>query len=171
MQTDFLQPSRVNEAPAQASLAAPPCSPVNVAISIRQPWAWLIIHAGKDIENRTWPTRFRGRVLIHASKGMTEQEYRDACNFMATDSRLAAALKSLPQMHHLQRGGIIGEAEVVGCVNGNDAASDSPWFVGEWGHMLRNAKPLEFRPCKGALGYFNPGNAALCEVADNNRPD
>ena len=61
-------------------------------------------------------------------------------------------------MHELKRGGIIGEAEVVGCVNGNDAASDSPWFVGEWGHMLRNAKPLDFRPCKGALGYFNPGN-------------
>jgi hypothetical protein len=129
-------------------------SPVNAAISIRQPWAWLIIHAGKDIENRTWPTRFRGRVLIHASKGMTEQEYRDACNFMATDSRLAAALKSLPQMHELQRGGIIGEAEVVGCVND----SESPWFVGEWGHMLRNPKPLEFRPCRGALGYFNPAN-------------
>ncbi len=146
------------ERTAGAGLAAANCSPVNVAISIRQPWAWLIIHAGKDIENRSWPTRFRGRVLIHASKGMTEQEYRDACNFMATDSRLVAALKALPQMHELQRGGIIGEAEVVGCVNGNDAASDSPWFVGEWGHMLRNAKPLEFRPCKGALGYFNPGN-------------
>src|SRR3990167_9411398 len=45
------------------------------ALSIRQPWAWLILHAGKDIENRGWPTSFRGRFLIHASKGMTRAEY------------------------------------------------------------------------------------------------
>ncbi len=32
-----------------------------VALSIRQPWAWLIIHACKDVENRDWPTRVRGR--------------------------------------------------------------------------------------------------------------
>ena len=29
-------------------------------LSIRQPWAWAIIHAGKDIENRCWPTSYRG---------------------------------------------------------------------------------------------------------------
>jgi hypothetical protein len=45
------------------------------ALSIRQPWAWLILNAGKDIENRDWPTHFRGRFLIHASKGMTHDEY------------------------------------------------------------------------------------------------
>lgn len=39
------------------------------ALSILQPWPWLILHAWKDIENRTWPTRFRGRFLIHAGKG------------------------------------------------------------------------------------------------------
>jgi hypothetical protein len=39
-------------------------------ISIRQPWASLIFLAGdpKDVENRTWPTRYRGPVLIHASQ-------------------------------------------------------------------------------------------------------
>lgn len=48
-----------------------------IALSIRQPWAWHILNSGKDIENRDWPTRFRGRVLIHASKGMTRAEYED----------------------------------------------------------------------------------------------
>ena len=48
------------------------------ALSIRQPWAWLILNAGKDIENRSWYTSVRGRVLIHASKGMTLAEYEDA---------------------------------------------------------------------------------------------
>src|SRR5690348_2447825 len=51
------------------------------ALSIRQPWAWLILHAGKDIENRDWSTRFRGQVLIHAAKGMTQNEFADACYF------------------------------------------------------------------------------------------
>jgi hypothetical protein len=37
-------------------------------ISIRQPWASLIVIGAKDVENRTWPTRYRGPVLIHASQ-------------------------------------------------------------------------------------------------------
>lgn len=37
------------------------------AITIKQPWASLIVHGIKDIENRTWLTHFRGRVLIHAA--------------------------------------------------------------------------------------------------------
>ena len=127
-----------------------------VAISIRQPWAWLIIHAGKDVENRTWATRFRGRVLIHASKEMTAREYRACCRFLATDGRLAGALKALPEMPELPRGGIIGECEVIDCVT----ESDSPWFFGPCGFVLKNAKPRPFQTCKGALGFFaaSPSN-------------
>ena len=40
-------------------------------LSIRQPWAWLILHGGKDVENRNWATKVRGRVLIHAGSTMT----------------------------------------------------------------------------------------------------
>lgn len=36
------------------------------AITIKQPWAWAIIFAGKDIENRSWYTKYRGPLLIHA---------------------------------------------------------------------------------------------------------
>lgn len=38
------------------------------ALTVKQPWAGLIIAGGKDIENRTWRTSYRGRVLIHAAK-------------------------------------------------------------------------------------------------------
>ena len=38
------------------------------ALSIRQPWAYLIAIGAKDVENRSWLTRFRGRIYIHASK-------------------------------------------------------------------------------------------------------
>src|SRR5215831_9447735 len=36
-------------------------------LSIRQPWAYLITRSSKDIENRSWPTKYRGPFLIHAS--------------------------------------------------------------------------------------------------------
>ena len=48
-----------------------------LALSIRQPWASLILKAGKDIENRDWPTKFRGRILIHAAKGCTRDEWEN----------------------------------------------------------------------------------------------
>jgi len=118
------------------------------ALSIRQPWAWLILHAGKDVENRTWATHFRCRVLIHASKGMTRQEYDEACWFMG---ELDIDYSAMPLFGELERGGIVGEVEIVDCVT----ESDSPWFAGPHGFVLRNAKSLPFQPCKGALGFFN----------------
>jgi len=118
------------------------------ALSIRQPWAWLIVHAGKNIENRMWRTTFRGRVLIHASKGMTRAEYDAACWFMGEQG---IDHTKLPLFDQLPRGGIIGEAEIVDCVR----KSNSPWFQGPFGFVLHNVKPLPFRPCKGSLGFFN----------------
>src|SRR6267378_3713180 len=44
-----------------------PCRHMKI-ISIRQPWASLIVSGVKDVENRTWSTRYRGPVLIHASR-------------------------------------------------------------------------------------------------------
>ena len=155
--------------------AAAICSPVNVALSIRQPWAWLIINAGKNIENRSWPTKFRGRVLIHAGKTMTRADYEAAvifCSGIAWDDWDFPKDFAFPTFDSLksQLGGIVGEVEIVGCVNGNDEASRSPWFCGEWGFMLRNAKPLPFRVCKGALGFFNPGNDLHERTADVTPP-
>jgi hypothetical protein len=39
-------------------------------LSIRQPWAWLIVNGHKPVENRDWATSFRGPVLIHAGLTM-----------------------------------------------------------------------------------------------------
>lgn len=46
------------------------------ALSLRQPWAWAILCAGKDIENRTWSTNYRGRIRIHAAKTWDEDGNR-----------------------------------------------------------------------------------------------
>jgi hypothetical protein len=120
------------------------------AIAVRQPWAWLIIHGGKDIENRTWTTRFRGRVLIHASNGMSEDEYLLAFELISQDRHIRHLVESIPAYDDLERGGIIGEVDVIDCVS----TSSSPWFMGPFGHVLSNPRPLDFRPCKGSLGYY-----------------
>jgi len=117
------------------------------AISVRQPWAWLIIHAGKDIENRSWPTGVRGRVLVHASKGMTRDEYIDA-DFFVCDSGI-----NLPPFEELERGGIIGSVEITDCVT----ESPSLWFFGPYGFVLRNPKPHPFHQMRGQLGFFDAG--------------
>lgn len=130
------------------------------ALSVRQPWAWLIVNGHKQFDNREWQPsnpcrRFRGRVLIHASKGMTRQEYVDAystvwlLNYNRPDKSLPGI--NLPPFDDLERGGIVGEAEIVAW---HDSPPAMPFAFGS-GLELRNSKPLPFRPLKGALGFFN----------------
>ncbi len=123
------------------------------AISIRQPWAYLIVQGFKDIENRDWPTKFRGRVLVHASKGMTRGDY-EACALFCSGLPEGALPPdfSFPAFDELPRGGIVGEVKIVDCVS----ASDSPWFMGQYGFVLKDARPSLLTPCKGALGFFSP---------------
>lgn len=130
-----------------------------IALSIRQPWASLILKAGKDIENRCWPTKFRGRILIHAAKGGTRAELEDALDFAeyASGTRYTVDLKTI------HRGGIIGSVEIVDCVS----ASDSPWFVGEFGFVLRDPQPLPFTPWKGQLGFFDVPQSAMVALQPN----
>lgn len=133
------------------------------ALSIRQPWAWLIVRpditdpiarkiaagAGmiKLIENRDWSTRFRGRFLIHASAGMSRAEYDQAALFVHT---CVHSCLELPAFVALDRGGIVGEAELVDVVDD----SSSWWFFGHYGFVLRNTTPLPFRRCRGMLKFF-----------------
>lgn len=118
-----------------------------LAISIRQPWAHAILHLGKDIENRNWKTSFRGPVCIHAAKGCTDAEFNVAATFIgwARLSRPGLSPRDYP------RGGIVGVVEIVDCVS----ESSSPWFFGGYGFVLRNPRPVEFIPVKGALGFFD----------------
>lgn len=117
------------------------------ALSIRQPWAWLIIHGGKDIENRTWSTKVRGRVLVHAASTMTRADY-DAAKIVADTNHAY-----LPDFENLKRGGIIGSVEITDCVD----QSTSPWFFGPHGFVLCDPNPLPFTPMKGRLGFFECG--------------
>lgn len=120
------------------------------ALSIRQPWAWMILHAGKDIENRTWPTQVRGRVLVHASKGMTRAEYDEARLFAMVRAKVDLQALRFPRFEEVQRGGTLGTVEIVGCVEN----SPSLWFQGPFGFVLRDPRLEQFRPMGGQLGFF-----------------
>lgn len=120
-----------------------------LALSVRQPWAWAIVYAGKDIENRSWQAvnhglAQRGRIAVHAAKGLTRDEYVDAYEFMRGIG------VTCPPAGALLRGGIIGTVDVIDVVS----QSDSKWFFGPRGLVLANAAPCEFVPAVGALGYF-----------------
>lgn len=105
------------------------------ALSIKQPHADKIIYRGKDIENRTWRTKFRGTVAIHA--GMKFDEY---------------AGLSDKEKKQLVRGAIVGVVDVVDCVDKHK----SKWFNGPIGFVLKNPRPLKKPiPCKGKLGFWN----------------
>lgn len=114
------------------------------ALSIQQPWAWLIVKGYKDIENRSWPTKHRGKILIHAGKKFD----RDGYDFV----RQNFPTIPLPDPGNFNLGGIVGEAQIVGCVR----ASWSPWFFGPFGFVLEKAKVSEFKPCLGKPGLFRP---------------
>lgn len=123
------------------------------ALSIRQPWAWAIINAGKDIENRDWPTKFRGLVCIHAAKAVPSGDFYAASEFIANAQRKAGVLRPNfhPSRSFIEKGGIIGTAEIVDCVE----ASGSPWFMGRYGFVLQNVRLVDFIPVRGALGFFD----------------
>lgn len=133
---------------------------IQKAISIRQPWAWLVIHAGKNIENRAWGSynparrevqaRAPFRVFVHAAKGMTVAEYHE-CKMTVAGILTPEQYQKLPAYSELERGGIIGSVEIGGWVD----KSRSPWFFGPGGLLLCNPKPLPFHPCNGSLGFFN----------------
>lgn len=116
------------------------------ALSVRAPWSWLIIHAGKDIENRRWPSKPRGCIAIHTSQTFDMQGYLWV--------REHFPQIEMPAPEEFLRGGIIGTVEHCGSVD----AHESPWFEGPYGHVLKDPRPCRFLACPGRLLFFDvPG--------------
>lgn len=124
------------------------------ALSVRAPWWWFILYGGKDIENRDWPSRFRGTVYLHAGKWFREEEVYLDWMFGAGLVTKPSCFPSGLDMDTLRTscGCLVGKVDIVGCVS----TSSSPWFFGKYGFVLANpvafAKPIPF---KGALGFFS----------------
>jgi hypothetical protein len=123
------------------------------AISIRPPWAWAILHAGEDIENRTWKTKMRGTVAVHASQTMSRASHESALE----EIRKIAPSVNVPTYEEMVRGAIVGLVDVVGC----EEHTKSNWHVrGHYGFVLANPRVLRKPiPCNGRLSFWDVPDA------------
>ena len=144
------------------------------ALSIRQPWAWLICHpeivtacgiSPKQIENRDWlpPKGYRGPLLIHTGRNVDEEMFlADLFRGPQIDryyweEKFGDVGQKLSQMmpqskDDYARGAIIGMAMLTGVVT----ESDSPWFCGRYGFVLKDARAFEKPvPYRGSLKLFD----------------
>jgi hypothetical protein len=124
-------------------------------LTVKNPWACWIIHGYKsssgilykDIENRTWKTNYRGKILIHASKYPCDT--RPRLNGVFTDADfLRAIVYETPSLN----GMIIGSAELLDCVTNSQSVWAEPDM---WHWVLGNPKPLwKPVPAKGFPGLW-----------------
>jgi hypothetical protein len=120
------------------------------ALSIRQPWAWAVIHAGKDIENRSQAaTRVMKhavgqRIFIHAAKSFNRMDFEDSRDF------LQGLGIEPPERESLAFGGVIGSVSLAGIVT----RSRSRWFSGPCGLQLADPRPCPFFEVRGQLNLF-----------------
>jgi hypothetical protein len=129
-------------------------STAEYALSLKQPWAALLVHGRKSVEVRAWPTARRGRVLIHAAG--------------VPDPRPEAWVWVPPELADAARvtGGIVGAAELTGCVEYQSPeafAADAhrhlnapAWFRPPvlYGFTFTNATVLPFRRLPGWMRFF-----------------
>jgi hypothetical protein len=125
------------------------------AISVKQPWAALLVAGVKTVEVRTWPTRKRGRMLIHAAK-------------VPDAGAEGWALVNTPELKALAslRGGIIGAAELTACVQYRTAGAFAEALEqhriaparfdaeGLFGFVFQNPHPIAYHACPGQLLFF-----------------
>lgn len=120
------------------------------ALTVRQPWADLIITGRKSIEVRSWPTRYRGPMAIHAAKGPV---VRDA------DPRL----HGLPTP--VNYGAIVGFANLVDCrplTPADEEASCVAYADDRYAWILSDQRPAaNIVPAKGQLSFWSPSINAL----------
>ncbi len=123
------------------------------ALSIKNPWAWLILHPPfKDVENRTWPTFIRGRFLVHAGKSMDVMAFARLQQLLTAEQYRELALAMRAAAISGEMGAVLGEVTLEDCVESHS----SIWFEGPFGFVLKDPqayeKPL---PHRGQLGFFD----------------
>jgi hypothetical protein len=119
------------------------------ALTVQQPWAWAIIHGGKDIEMRSRSLSYRGPLLIHSAKApLSMDKFDRICRYCKEDGVRA------PEASDFRFGGIIGVVDLIDVVTEHA----SRWFENDSdkvGLLLKNRRPLPFTPMKGQLGLWN----------------
>ena len=132
------------------------------ALSIKQPWAWLIVNGHKDVENRTWalPRTFAipQRIYVHAGKS-----FDWACDPQSWASQVAGYAEAMDAMADAARGAIVGEVTIIDqrslcCPLGlNDGLEESMWYDGYPNFGFQLSEPVAYEkpiPYRGRLGFF-----------------
>jgi hypothetical protein len=118
-------------------------------LTVKNPWAYLIFHEGKDVENRTYPTNFRGELLIHASK-----RSMDFGNCLALMPRRFSPGDIINLRARADRfnGCILGCVRLVDCVqNSRSEWAEKGLWHWKFEHPVCFEKPVE---AKGQLGLW-----------------
>ena len=112
-------------------------------LSIRQPWAWAIMSGGKDIENRTWQTDYRGPIAIHAGAAKTVVN-----RFIDSGGPALSAME-------FSYGSLIGIVDLVDVVPLSQELETNPWAWGPYCWRVANPRPFrEPIPAKGKLRLY-----------------
>lgn len=117
------------------------------ALTIWQPWAGLIIHGVKRVENRTWKSSLKigDRFAIHAGKDDGVAEW------------VEQEIYKLGSKMYWDNGVILGTVRLAGIITRADQLppDQRKWFAGPVGWVLADARPWFMPPrCKGALGLW-----------------
>lgn len=123
-------------------------------LTVKQPYASLLVGGVKDVENRSRRTNYRGTVLIHAGARM-----HDVVSFLRKRHEFTVEeITIMTQVNEVEEnelfGCIVGSVEIVDCVQD----STSPWAErGQWHWVCRNAKVFDhpIRNVKGRLGLWS----------------
>lgn len=124
------------------------------ALSLKQPFAWLIANGFLMVDDRTWGTQYRGPVLIHASKGL----YKEYYDYLKSNTDIP-----LPAKDKLEYGGVVGIANLVLCsrpgelpegISQEQRAHYGGVHQNSFGFLFEQAMPLVLMPCRGKLGIF-----------------
>jgi hypothetical protein len=139
--------------------------PVAKALTICQPYAHLIMRGDKRIENRTWPTSYRGLLYIHAGKS---RDWLDIWNMGGEDFD---AGYDIP-LRLMSFGAMVAVARLVDCVRIEHGAAKYPWMddhehaEGPWCWILESVTPIGPWPWRGAQGLWDFDEAELGRVAN-----
>lgn len=143
-------------------------------LSLLQPWATLLVRGDKLVETRSWPTKYRGPVFIHAS-GALNKRYKDS-EFTPAMQSLEPVFKDFIKPDKLPFGRIIGMVEIVTNVRTEELKpiltdqeiAFGDYSTGQWAWQCTN--PVEFRAknifLKGQLGVRDCPISTNCEYCD-----
>lgn len=120
------------------------------AITLRPCWAWAVAHAGKRIENRSWPTKYRGLIYVHAGCGGVKRDDRESLA-----RRLNVARIAYPDESEFARGALVAIAELYDCVQLPRSQLGAWGCPDSWHFLLRDVRPLARPvPMNGKLGIW-----------------